>query len=214
VRKNLFVIFAVIFGLSIGCAENNQRRMEENMSQSNIDKSNLETATFAGGCFWCMEPPYDNVDGVIKTIVGYTGGSVQNPTYEQVSTGTTGHLEAVQITFDSSKISYAELLDVFWRNIDPTDPYGQFADKGSQYETAIFYHDERQKELALQSKETLSASDKFADPIVTKVLPAEHFYAAEEYHQDFYRNNPLRYNSYKAGSGRAGYLKETWGGEK
>jgi peptide methionine sulfoxide reductase msrA/msrB len=213
-RKNLIILSLVLFGLGYGCEQNNQKEMEKNMSEANINKENLEKATFAGGCFWCMEPPYDNLDGVVSVLVGYTGGSVQNPTYEEVSTGTTGHLEAVQITFDSSKISYANLLKVFWRNIDPTDPYGQFADKGSQYETAIFYHDDRQKELALGSKKELAASGKFSDPIMTKIRPAEQFYPAEEYHQDFYKNHPLRYKNYKVGSGRAGFLEETWGDQK
>ena len=213
-QKGFLMFFLFLISLNIECAENTQKEMEENMSETNINKQNVDTATFAGGCFWCMEPPYDTLDGVISTVVGYIGGSVQNPTYEEVSSGTTGHLEAVQITFDSSKLSYSDLLQVFWRNIDPTDPYGQFADKGSQYETAIFFHDARQQELALKSKEELVASGKFTNPIVTKVLPAEQFYPAEEYHQNFYKNHPLRYNNYKVGSGRAGFLKETWGDEK
>jgi peptide methionine sulfoxide reductase msrA/msrB len=213
-QKKRWIVLMVYIGLTLGCAENNQKGLEKNMSQSHIDKKNIETATFAGGCFWCMEPPYDNLDGVISTVVGYTGGTVQNPSYEEVSTGTTGHLEAVQITFDSTKTSYEDLLQVYWQNIDPTDPNGQFVDKGSQYETAIFYHDERQKKLALKSKEELAASGRFSDPILTKILPAVKFYPAEEYHQEFYKNHPLRYNGYKAGSGRAGYLKEKWGRDK
>ena len=179
-----------------------------------LNNPNYQKATFAGGCFWCMQPPYDDLNGVISTTVGYTGGEKPNPTYEEVCTGRTGHAEAVQIVFDSTKLSYEDLLQVFWHNINPTDPYGQFADKGSQYRTVIFYHDEKQKELAEKSKKELEASGKFDDPIVTEIVPISVFYPAEEYHQEFYKNNPLRYNSYKMGSGRAGFLKKKWGEEK
>ena len=179
-----------------------------------LNNPNYQKATFAGGCFWCMQPPYDDLNGVISTTVGYTGGEKPNPTYEEVCTGRTGHAEAVQIVFDSTKLSYEDLLQVFWHNINPTDPYGQFADKGSQYRTAIFYHDEKQKELAEKSKKELEASGKFDDPIVTEIVPISVFYPAEEYHQEFYKNNPLRYNSYKMGSGRAGFLKKKWGEEE
>jgi methionine-S-sulfoxide reductase len=182
--------------------------------QIDLNNPHYQTATFAGGCFWCMEPPYDDLEGIVSTIVGYTGGQKPNPTYEEVCTGKTGHAEAVQIVFDSTKISYEDLLQVFWRNINPTDPYGQFADKGSQYRTAIFYHNEKQKELAEKSKRELDASGKFDSPIVTEIVPAQEFYAAEDYHQEFYRNHPLRYSSYKMGSGRAGFLKKVWGEEK
>ena len=175
------------------------------------DSEKLEKATFAGGCFWCMQPPYDNLPGVVSTTVGYAGGSVKNPTYEQVSMGKTGHAEAVQIVFDSSKTSYAQLLDVFWKNINPTTLNKQFADTGSQYRTAIFYHDDAQQKVAMESKEKLQRSGKFDKPIVTEIVPVKEFYPAEEYHQNFYKNHPLRYNSYKVGSGREGYLKETWG---
>ncbi len=184
-------------------------------SQSkDINNPNYQEAIFAGGCFWCMEPPYDDLPGVISTTVGYTGGNVPNPSYEEVSSGTTGHAEAVKIVFDSTKISYPELLKVFWRNIDPTNPLGQFADYGSQYRTAIFYLNEKQKEQALQSRKELEASGMFDKPIVTEIVPASTFYPAEEYHQEFYKKNPLRYNSYKVGSGRAGFLKDKWGNEK
>ena len=179
-----------------------------------LNNPNYQKATFAGGCFWCMQPPYDDLNGVISTTVGYTGGEKPNPTYEEVCTGRTGHAEAVQIVFDSTKLSYEDLLQVFWHNINPTDPYGQFADKGSQYRTVIFYHDEKQKELAEKSKKELEASGKFDDPIVTEIVPFSVFYPAEEYHQEFYKNNPLHYNSYKMGSGRAGFLKKKWGEEK
>jgi methionine-S-sulfoxide reductase len=161
-----------------------------------------------------MEPPYDNLPGVISTTAGYTGGSVPDPTYEEVSGGKTGHAEAVEIVFDSTKISYGELLQVFWRNIDPTNPYGQFADWGSQYRTAIFYLDDIQKEQALKSKEELAKSGKFDKPVITQIVPASKFYPAEEYHQEFYKKNPLRYNSYKVGSGRSSFLEKVWGSEK
>jgi methionine-S-sulfoxide reductase len=206
----LILIMMIFLIMSTGCANDEQQKVEQNM----VNTENLQRATLAGGCFWCMEPPYDNLDGVVSTIVGYIGGSVQNPTYEQVSTGNTGHLEAVQITFDSTQLSFEELLEVFWKNIDPTDPYGQFADKGSQYETAIFYHDETQKELAIKSKKKLADSGKFSDPIVTKIHAATEFFPAEDYHQDYYKNHPLRYNGYKVGSGRAGFLEKTWGKDK
>jgi methionine-S-sulfoxide reductase len=205
-----FVI--VLLNLTIfGC---NMSKADKIDDKVDLNDPNYQKATFAGGCFWCMEPPYDDLNGVISTTVGYTGGEKANPTYEEVCSGSTGHAEAVQIVFDSTKISYEDLLQVFWHNINPTDPYGQFADKGSQYRTAIFYHDEKQRELAEKSKKELDASGKFDSPIVTEVVPASVFYPAEDYHQEFYKNNPLRYNSYKVGSGRAGYLKKVWGKEK
>jgi len=203
------IINLIIFGYNMGQSEKGQT-----MVKKGVNSENIQTAIFAGGCFWCMEPPYDDLPGIISTTVGYTGGQVENPTYEEVSTGETGHAEAVKIVFDSTKISYAELLKVFWRNIDPTNPFGQFADRGSQYRTAIFYLDEDQKKAAEQSKKELEESGKFKDPIVTQIVKASEFYEAEEYHQEFYKKNPLRYNSYKVGSGRAGYLEKTWGEEK
>ena len=170
----------------------------------------MEKATFAGGCFWCMEPPFEALEGVSEVVAGYTGGNKDNPSYEEVSTGKTGHLEAIQITYDTSKISYPELLDVFWRSIEPTDGSGQFADKGSQYKTAIFYHNNEQKTLAKESKDRLQNSGKFNKPIATKIIKASKFYKAEGYHQDYYKTNPERYEAYKEGSGRASYLKKTW----
>ncbi len=184
------------------------------MNSCNTNGAKLEKATFAGGCFWCMEPPYEGLEGVKEVISGYTGGDKENPTYEEVSTGKTGHLEAVQITFDPSKTTYAELLEVFWRNIDPTDSFGQFVDRGSQYRTAIFYHSEEQKRLAEASKEKLQKSGKFSKPVVTQILPAGRFYAAEKYHQDYYKNYSTRYKSYKSASGREQYFKEIWGSEE
>lgn len=174
------------------------------------DNMGTQKATFAGGCFWCMEPAFEQMDGVIRVTAGYTGGQKKDPTYEEVSSGRTGHYEAVQVEFDPSKVSYDKLLDVFWRQIDPTDPSGQFADRGSQYKTAIFYHDQRQKELAEGSKKKLQASGKFDAPIATEIIRASGFYEAEDYHQDYYKTCPLEYKNYKAGSGREGYLKKTW----
>lgn len=172
--------------------------------------SQTAITTFAGGCFWCMQPPFEHLKGVIKVTAGYTGGNAPKPTYEQVSSGTTGHYEAVQVLYDPHLITYKELLAVFWRNIDPTDELGQFADKGTQYRTAIFYHNESQKLAALESKAALGLSGKFKKPIATKILPASAFYPAEEYHQDYYQKNPMRYNLYKKGSGRESFIEKTW----
>ena len=175
------------------------------------EKMNLEKATLAGGCFWCMQPVYDKRPGVVSTTVGYTGGGNENPTYEEVSTGRTGHAEAIEVTYDPSKISYSELLDAFWQSIDPTDPRGQFADRGSQYRTAVFYHDEEQKRLALESKEKVAQSGKFEQPVVTEIVPASKFYPAEEYHQKYYIKQAGHYAAYKEGSGRGGFLRRLWG---
>lgn len=169
-----------------------------------------EVATFAGGCFWCMIAPFAELPGVEKVVSGYTGGHKENPTYEEVASKTTGHHEAVQITFDPDKTSYEELLDTFWRQIDPTDPGGQFADRGEPYHTAIFYHSEEQKQKAESSKRALAASGRFDKPIVTKILPAQTFYPAEEYHQDFYKKNPTHYDHYRRGSGRDDFIKKHW----
>jgi peptide-methionine (S)-S-oxide reductase len=168
-------------------------------------------ATFAGGCFWCMEPPYDKLAGVISTTSGYMGGKTKNPTYEQVVSGTTGHAEVVQVEYDPAKVSYASLLEVFWRNIDPTQRDGQFCDHGTQYRTAIFYHDEEQRKLALASKAQLEKTKPFKGAIVTEIVAAPEFYRAEEYHQDFYKKNPGRYKFYRAGCGRDARLQALWG---
>ena len=172
--------------------------------------ANTETATFAGGCFWCMEPPFENIDGVIDVTVGYTGGHVENPSYEQVTSGTTGHYEAVQVVYDPAEISYSQLLDIFWRQIDPTDDGGQFADRGTQYFTAVFFHDKEQQKTAEKSKNALESSGMFDKPIVTAILPAGKFFRAEEYHQQYYKKNVLQYSMYKMGSGRAGFIKNVW----
>ena len=168
-------------------------------------------ATFAGGCFWCMEPPYDKLPGVISTTSGYMGGKTRNPTYESVSSGTTGHAEVVQVEYDPSKVGYDKLLEVFWRNVDPTQSDGQFCDHGSQYRTAIFYHTEEQKKLAEASKAALDKSKPFKGEIVTQIAAAAPFYPAEEYHQDFYKKNPVRYKVYRTGCGRDARLQTLWG---
>jgi peptide-methionine (S)-S-oxide reductase len=170
-------------------------------------------ATFAGGCFWCMEPPYDKLDGVISTTSGYAGGTVPNPTYQQVISGNTGHLEVMQVVYDPSKISYEELLEVFWPNIDPTDGGGQFCDRGEQYTTAIFYHDDEQRRLAEASLEEVRNSTDFSMPIVTDIRPLETFYPAEDYHQDYYIKNGLQYRFYRTACGRDARLDQLWGAE-
>lgn len=168
-------------------------------------------ATFAGGCFWCVEEAFEKVSGVIAAVSGYTGGSVDNPTYKQVTSGRTGHAEAVEVTFDPAQVTYAQLLDVFWRNVDPTVVDRQFCDAGNQYRTAIFAHDDEQMRLAEASKEALQESKPFAEPIVTPIVAASRFYPAEDYHQDYYKHNPLRYKFYKWNCGRAQRLAELWG---
>ncbi len=170
----------------------------------------FEKATFAGGCFWCMEHPFEKLEGVQEVISGYTGGHKDNPTYEEVSDGGTGHLEAVQIVYDPAKTTYAELLDVFWRQIDPTDPSGQFVDRGQRYSTAIFYNNDEQRKLAEKSKEELNKSGRYDKPIVTQIIKASQFYKAEDYHQDYYKKSHTRYKSYKINSGRDQYLEKIW----
>jgi peptide-methionine (S)-S-oxide reductase len=170
------------------------------------------TATFAGGCFWCMEPPFDALPGVLATVSGYTGGATKNPTYEQVSAGGTGHAEALQVRYDPTRISYEKLLEVFWRNIDPLAKDRQFCDAGNQYRSAIFYHDEAQRKLAEESKKRLEKERGWK--IATEIVPAGPFYPAEEYHQDYYKKNPLRYKLYRSGCGRDRRLQELWGDKK
>lgn len=178
------------------------------------EQANLEVATLAGGCFWCIASDFEQVSGVAKVISGYTGGHKENPTYEEVSTGKTGHYEAVQVYYDPSKVSYEQILDVFWRHIDPMDAGGQFADRGPQYRTAIFYHDEEQKRIAERSKEDLEKSGRFKKPIVTQIVKFSRFYEAEFYHQDYHKKNPYRYKLYRLGSGRDQFLDKNWGKEK
>ncbi len=198
--KNLKLIFLVLLFSCI------------NVETSNMSE-NTEKAYFGGGCFWCMEPPFEVLDGVLEATSGYMGGETENPTYEQVSMGNTGHVEVVEIEFDPNIITYSELLEVFWRNIDPTALNYQFADVGSQYRTEIFTVGSQQMEEALQSKTDLENSGKFDKPIVTAITEAPTFYIAEEYHQDFYKKQSARYQIYAEASGRKGFLEETWGDE-
>jgi peptide-methionine (S)-S-oxide reductase len=171
----------------------------------------LAKATFAGGCFWCMEGPFDRVPGVVSTTSGYTGGSLKRPSYEQVSSGATGHAESVEVTYDPQKVTYAQLLEVFWHNVDPTDGNGQFCDRGNQYRSEIFYHDDEQRQLAEQSKKDLEASGRLKKKIVTQIVAAADFYPAEDYHQDYYLKNPVRYKFYRFNCGRDQRLKDLWG---
>ena len=170
----------------------------------------MQKATFAGGCFWCMVTPFDQLPGIHGIVSGYMGGHVANPTYEQVKTGETGHIEVVQITFDPELFEYEQLLELYWQQIDPTDEFGQFHDRGSQYITAIFYHNDQQRLLAEQSKNKLQHSGRFDKPIVTKVLPADIFYAAEDYHQDYYKKNKKHYKEDREKSGRDEFIKHNW----
>lgn len=172
----------------------------------------LKEATFAGGCFWCIEADFQKVPGVVEVTSGYTGGERENPTYQEVTTGRTGHVEAVRVLFDPQKVSYEQLLQVFWRHVDPTDAHGQFVDRGSQYATAIFYHDEEQRRLAEASRDELDRSGRFPKPVVTPIAPASPFYPAEDYHQDYFRKNPIRYNLYRMNSGRDQFLAQAWKG--
>lgn len=172
--------------------------------------THVEKATFAGGCFWCMQPFFDRMKGVKGTLVGYIGGKTVNPTYEDISTGQTGHAEAIEVTYDPAEVAYADLLDIYWRNIDPTVVDQQFVDYGSQYRTAIFYHSEDQKKQAEVSKQALGSSGRFDKPIVTEIVPATTFYPAEEYHQQYYKKSAFRYKLYHDNSGRDEFLKKTW----
>ncbi|MDO3379883.1 peptide-methionine (S)-S-oxide reductase MsrA [Geoalkalibacter halelectricus] len=174
----------------------------------------IQKAIFAGGCFWCMEPPFRKLPGVIAVVSGYTGGTTPDPTYQEVCSGTTGHAEAVEITFDPQTLSYAQLLEVFWKNIDPTDEGGQFVDRGSQYRSAIFYLDEEQQRLAEDSRRQLEQSGRFQEPIKTEIVPATTFYPAEPYHQDYCNLNPVRYQIYRQGSGRDRFLRKVWEDDK
>jgi peptide methionine sulfoxide reductase msrA/msrB len=184
---------------------------KEKVTEMKTNPANLRKATFAGGCFWCSEADFEKADGVAEVISGYTGGSTDNPTYEEVSSGRSEHLEAVQVAYDPAKITYKELLNVFWRHVDPTDPGGQFVDRGPQYRTAIFYHDDEQRRLAEESKQELERSRRFKTPVVTEIRPLTRFYAAEGYHQDYYKKNSLHYSLYRQGSGRDPFIRQVWG---
>ncbi len=209
---NKLVIVAVL--LLFACQSSEQNGRNTGSAQASpVDTKNLAIATFAGGCFWCMEPPFEKLAGVVSVTSGYTGGHKSNPTYEEVSAGGTGHAESVQIVYDSTQISYAQLLQVFWHNIDPLAVNRQFCDGGSQYRSAIFYHNDEQRRLAEESKQKLEQIKKFDQPIVTEIVAASTFYKAEEYHQDYYKKNPVRYKVYRTGCGRDRRLKELWGEE-
>jgi len=179
-----------------------------------MNTAQTEKATFAGGCFWCMEPPFEALDGVLSTTSGYAGGHVKNPTYQEVSAGGTGHTEVIQIIFDPNKVSYKKLLEVFWRNIDPTAHDRQFVDVGDQYRSAIFYHSEEQQKLAEESRTALATSGRFDKPIATEITALDVFYPAEDYHQDYYQHNPIRYKFYRYNSGRDQYLDKAWKDER
>ncbi|MFB0520037.1 MAG: peptide-methionine (R)-S-oxide reductase MsrB [Desulfatiglandales bacterium] len=195
--------------ITFGCQnpKNPESAARDTMS---AQRTALETATFAGGCFWCMEPDFEKVDGVVEVISGYAGGHKENPSYEEVTSGGTGHLEAVQVHYNPTRLTYKALLDVFWRHVDPTDRGGQFVDRGSQYRTVIFYHNEEQKQLAEQSIEELNKSGRFDKPVVTEIVRFSKFYRAEEYHQDYYKKHPIRYKYYRFHSGRDQFLRKVW----
>ena len=207
-KKIILIVLFLSFFFS-GCTNASEHNEQGGITMVNPNEK-VEKATLAGGCFWCMEHPFEKLDGVSEVISGYTGGHKASPTYEEVSAGGTGHLEAVQITYNPDKITYQELLDVFWRQIDPTDAGGQFVDRGPQYRSAIFYHNDEQKRLAEISKAELGKSGIYENPIVTEILKFSKFYEAENYHQDYYKKSTLKYKYYRYSSGRDQYLKKIW----
>lgn len=207
-RRPIIPIFALLLASLFFAGMGGKPTAAEPPSLTTIKSAR---AIFAGGCFWCMESPFEALDGVLSVTSGFTGGRGQNPTYKEVSAGGTGHTEAIEIVYDPAKISYPQLLDVFWRQIDPTDAGGQFVDRGTQYRSGIYPLDTEQHQLAEASKQQLAASGRFTRPIVTEIVPATDFYPAEEYHQDYYRKNPLRYKFYRHGSGRDAFLDKAWG---
>ena len=205
--KKMVILSVIMFSIVLGCdrGQSGQREVKKGMTGTETTGA---VATFAGGCFWCVESDFEKVPGVLKVVSGYTGGTGENPTYETYARQ--GHIEAVQIFYDPAKVGYAQLLDVFWRHIDPTDAEGSFGDRGAHYRSAIFYHDEEQRRLAEKSKADLGKSGRFSKPIVTEIIKFNRFYDAEEYHQDYYKNNPLRYRYYRHGSGRDQFLEKVW----
>ena len=209
--KKVILALCIFSAISGGCS--NAETQKENTSMSTQNEG-VERATFAGGCFWCMEPPFEKLEGVVDVISGYTGGHRVNPTYEEVCSGTTGHYEAIQVVYDPKRISYEALLDVFWRQIDPTDAAGSFVDRGPQYRSAIFYHNEEQKVIAELSKERLQDSKIYDKPLATQILALGPFYEAEQYHQDYHKKNPMRYKQYRSASGRDQYLKKVGKGKE
>jgi peptide methionine sulfoxide reductase msrA/msrB len=213
--KPIIIITLVLAALVFACYET--RAMNESKETATTSSENLvikpeatRAAVFAGGCFWCTESDFEKLDGVIDAVSGYTGGHVAHPGYEQVSNGGTGHVESVKVIYDPSKVNYVHLLEIFWTHVDPTDAGGQFVDRGDQYRSIIFYANEEQRQLAEASKKLLSESGVFDKPIVTEILPLKEFYEAEDYHQDYYKKNPLRYHWYRSGSGRDAFIKKTW----
>ncbi len=209
----LLSLMTLLFTLSVSaCSSSNAENLTQKDPKSMPE--NLELATLAGGCFWCMEPPFEELPGVYKVISGYTGGPEKNPTYEQVAHGMTGHTEAVQVHYDPAQISYSDILEVYWRNVDPTDDDGQFVDRGRQYRPGIFYHSDEQKEAALASKKKLEDSKRFEKPIMTEITEFTAFYPAEEYHQDFYKKSTAHYKGYRWGSGRDAFIDKKWGEER
>lgn len=209
-KEILLIGVLILAGFVLLGFQHTKNRKQEMGSVMEEKNSHLEKATFAGGCFWCMESDFEKADGVLEAISGYSGGQEENPTYGEVSAGKTGHTEAVQVLYDPEKITYGELLDLFWRHVDPTDPGGQFVDRGSQYRTAIFYHNDNQKRLAEKSKMELEKSGRFEKPIITEITMLTAFYKAEDYHQDYYKKSSLRYKYYRFSSGRDQFLKKIW----
>ena len=211
----LLILFSFIVFLAFIPKNVNSASKQSSIASKDVNNSTkTETAIFAGGCFWCMEHPFEDLPGISKVISGYTGGKEKNPTYKQVASGSTQHVEAVEVHFNPGKISYSDLLQIFWRNIDPTDAGGQFVDRGKQYTTGIFYKNKQQKQAAELSKKQLEKNKRFGKKIVTRIVPASQFYPAEEYHQDFFKKNYIRYRVYRAGSGRDEYISRVWGKDK
>ena len=210
---SILTIVLIVAGAAYGMNRQNTSNNTSTSAEVSVPQNHL-VATFAGGCFWCMEPPFEKLDGVTAVISGYTGGTTENPTYEEVTRGGTGHIEAVQVHYDPLLIRYETLLQVFWRQIDPTDDGGQFVDRGESYTTAIFVHDEQQRKLAEASLAQMISSGRFDGPIVTPIREAETFYQAEDYHQDYYLKNPVRYQFYRSLSGRDAYLDSIWGEDR
>jgi peptide methionine sulfoxide reductase msrA/msrB len=211
---NMKTILSILVGLIVGGILAGSGYSGSNPPETAARKeehNGLPKATFAAGCFWCVEADFEKVEGVVRVISGYTGGNVENPTYHQVSAGGTGHVEAVQLIYDPNRVTYKELLDFFWRHVDPTDLAGQFVDRGQQYRSAIFYHDEEQRRLAEESRRELEQSRRFGKPIVTEIIRFSKFYPAEEYHQGYYKKNPVRYQYYRWNSGRDQFLTKVWG---
>ena len=210
--KSIMLVAAALLlavGFAVAALSANKSRSGEVTMEKK--ETALDQVVFAGGCFWCTESDFEKVDGVVEVVSGYTGGTRVDPTYEQVSAGQTGHVEAVQVTFDPARVSYKELLEYFWKHVDPTDGGGQFVDRGGQYRSAIFYRNEEQREVAEASKRELQQSGRFQKPVVTDILPLNVFYRAEDYHQDYYKKNPIRYNYYRFNSGRDQFLSKVWG---